>query len=223
VNKTLIATVAALMVSPPVALVTVGAITAGTSSGSGATVCTITAPIDPDTDGPVAAETARVVFPLPAGTWTRTSRFGWRTDPIAGDRRFHAGSDFAAPDGTPIVSVTDGIVLYAGRMDGFGNVIIITSTVDGAPVVFFYGHEWDSGIHVTTGQAVTAGQHIGDVGANGHATGPHLHLEVHPGGRNAPPVNADTWLTTHNAEGITDVNLAPPGQTLCTPDGGGRA
>ena len=62
---------------------------------------------------PVVPETTRIVFPLPEGTWVRTSPFGWRNDPITGERRFHAGSDFAAPDGTPIYAVADGVVVLS--------------------------------------------------------------------------------------------------------------
>ena len=158
---------------------------------------------------PVVPETRQVVFPLPAGTWTRSSPFGWRTDPITGQRAFHAGSDFAAPDGTPILAAADGVVTFAGPSGGYGNLIIIEHTVDGQPVASEYGHMWDNGIHVTVGQTVAAGQHIGDVGSNGRSTGPHLHFEIHPGGANQPPVDADAWLTAHHAQGIQSGDTPP--------------
>ncbi|MFT3799059.1 M23 family metallopeptidase [Microbacterium sp.] len=172
-----------------------------------------------DGGAPVVPETHRLVFPLPEGTWTRTSPFGWRDDPITGERRFHAGSDFAAADGTPILAVADGVVTFAGPSGGYGNLIIIEHTVGGQRVASYYGHMWDTGIHVTVGETVAAGQHIGDVGSDGHSTGPHLHLEIHPGGAAQPPVDADVWLTEHGAQGVTAGNTT---LASCTARGGAR-
>ena len=154
------------------------------------------------TDAPVVPETRRIVFPLPEGSWVKTSPFGWRTDPINGQRAFHAGSDFAAADGTPILAVADGVVISASYTDAGGGVIVIEHTVDGERVASKYIHMWQTGIYVTAGQTVSAGEHIGDVGSSGHSTGPHLHLQIHPGGANQPPVDSDLWLTEHHAEGV---------------------
>ena len=52
-----------------------------------------------------------------------------------------------------------------------------------------------------TGQRIIAGQHIGDVSSSGHSTGPHLHFQVHPGGANQSPVDAEPWLAAHGVEG----------------------
>ncbi|KZE90486.1 MULTISPECIES: M23 family metallopeptidase [Micrococcales] len=164
----------------------------------------------------VVPETTRLVFPLPEGSWVRTSPFGWRTDPITGERAFHAGSDFAAADGTPIYAIADGAVVFAGPSGGYGNLIVIEHTVAGQRVASYYGHMWDSGIYVSAGETVAAGQHIGDVGSNGKSTGPHLHLEIHPGGYGADPVDADAWLTEHGAEGIAAGDAAP---ATCTAGG----
>jgi murein DD-endopeptidase MepM/ murein hydrolase activator NlpD len=170
---------------------------------------------------PVVPETTRIVFPLPEGTWVRTSGFGTRTDPVTGEPAMHTGSDFAAPDGTPILAVADGLVVFAGNVDsGYGNLIIIEHTVDGARIFSAYAHMWDTGIHVTAGQSVTAGQHIADVGSNGKSTGAHLHLEIRPGGAYATAIDADQWLTTQGAEGISAGDTAPP---LCTGTGTGGA
>jgi murein DD-endopeptidase MepM/ murein hydrolase activator NlpD len=166
---------------------------------------------------PVVPETTRIVFPLPEGTWVRTSPFGWRSDPITGERRFHAGSDFAAADGTPIYAVADGVVMRANYTDAGGGVIVIEHTVRGQRVASMYVHMWAHGIHVAEGNTVTAGQHIGDVGSSGHSTGPHLHLQIHPGGADADPVDSDAWLTSHGAEGITGGDATP---AFCTAGGG---
>ncbi|QPE05475.1 M23 family metallopeptidase [Microbacterium schleiferi] len=159
---------------------------------------------------PVVPETTRLVFPLPEGTWVRTSPFGWREDPTTGDRAFHSGSDFAAADGTPILAVADGLVVHAEYSGSYGGLVIIEHTVGGQRVASYYAHMWETGIHVVKGQTVTAGQHIGDVGSSGKSTGPHLHLEIRPGGQGAEAVDSDVWLTEHGAEGVAagDTTLA---------------
>ncbi|MWC00249.1 M23 family metallopeptidase [Agromyces seonyuensis] len=151
---------------------------------------------------PGVPETSRVVFPLPEGTYTSTDSFGWRIDPVTGARAFHAGSDLAAPAGTPILAIADGRVVFAGQRGTYGGLIIIEHTIDGQPVASFYAHMYESGIHVAVGDSVAAGQHIGDVGSAGKSTGPHLHLEIHPGGQTQPAVDALDWLNAHAAGDI---------------------
>lgn len=146
-------------------------------------------------------ETSRIVFPLPEGTWVMTSPFGYRTHPITGQRTLHEGTDYAAPDGTPIYAVADGIVSVAEYSEAWGGHIVIDHTVDGQAVSTGYIHMWETGIHVTVGERVTAGQHIADVGSSGRSTGPHLHFEVRPGGGN--PIDSDTWLKEHGAASQT--------------------
>lgn len=185
----------------PVAEAILTALTRPTSSGGGSD-----AP-------PVVPETTRIVFPLPEGTWVRTSPFGWRIHPITGERAFHTGSDFSAADGTPIFAIADGLVTLAEFSGGYGGLIVIEHTVGGQRVASYYAHMWEYGIHVTEGMTVTAGQHIGDVGSSGQSTGPHLHFEIRPGGQGAEPVDADAWLTDHGAEGITGGTAT---QATCT-------
>ncbi|MGO1664841.1 MAG: M23 family metallopeptidase [Micrococcaceae bacterium] len=158
-------------------------------------------------------ETSRLVFPLPTGSYVHTSSFGPRIDPITGEARLHAGTDWAAPDGTPIFALADGVVVYAGMVDGYSGQITIEHTIGGEKVATKYIHMWAHGIHVTTGDRVTAGQHIGDVGSSGHSTGPHLHFQVHPGGANAPAVDAEPWLAEHGVEGIDAPVGGGPGCT----------
>lgn len=162
----------------------------------------------PDAAKPAVPETSRIVFPLPAGTYTGTDSFGWRTDPVTGAQAFHAGSDMAAPAGTPILAIADGVVSFAGERGTYGGLIIIEHTVGGERVASFYAHMYDEGIHVAVGDSVAAGQHIGDVGSAGKSTGPHLHLEIHPGGEREPAVNAMVWLTEHGAAGLAGAEVA---------------
>lgn len=156
-------------------------------------------------------ETTRLVFPLPTGSYVRTSQFGPRVDPITGEASFHSGTDWAAPDGTAIFALADGLVTYAGMVDGYSGQITIEHTIGGEKVATKYIHMWSHGIHVAAGDRVTAGQHIGDVGSSGHSTGPHLHFQVHPGGGNQPAIDAEPWLAGRGVEGIDAPTGGGPG------------
>lgn len=155
-------------------------------------------------------ETTRLVFPLPVGSYTEASPFGPRVDPITGQAGFHYGNDWAAPAGTPIFALADGVVTYADMVGGTSGQITIESTIDGQPVATIYIHMWADGIFVTTGDHVIAGQHIGDVGSSGHSTGPHLHFEVHPGGSTSPAVDPLPWLAAHQVAGISTPTAGGP-------------
>ncbi|MBF6073742.1 peptidoglycan DD-metalloendopeptidase family protein [Nocardia beijingensis] len=119
----------------------------------------------------------RRTLPMATGTFTVSDTFGSRGGA-------HKGVDLAAPDGTPIFSVSDGRVVAAGPASGFGNWIVVDSVdANGRSYSAVYGHMWDSGVLVRAGDTVTAGQHIGAVGSAGESSGPHLHFEIVPGGR----------------------------------------
>ncbi len=167
----------------------------------------------PATDGNVSApvpQSMDVVFPLPAGTWVMSSPYGDRIHPITHKRTLHEGTDYATPDGTPILAIADGQVTFAGHQNGYGNAILITHTIDSNPVTSLYGHMWDGHLYVKTGDQVIAGQHIADVGSNGRSTGPHLHFEIRPD--SGTPIDPDTWLNQH---GATTLNNAATGPTGC--------
>ena len=102
---------------------------------------------------------------------------------------FHGGLDLAAPLGTPIHAVTDGMVKEAGPASGYGNWIQVQAD-DGT--VTMYGHMAGSGVLVSKGQKVTAGDVIGLVGSEGFSTGPHLHFEVWKNG--STKVDPAPWL-----------------------------
>jgi murein DD-endopeptidase MepM/ murein hydrolase activator NlpD len=118
---------------------------------------------------------------MPVETYRFTSGFGSRWGSL------HAGDDFAAPVGTRVGSLSTGTVVFAGQQSGYGNKVEIRHW-DGT--VSWYAHM--SSIAVRVGQAVTPGEKVGEVGNTGHSTGPHLHLEVHPGG--GGPVDPSPWL-----------------------------
>jgi murein DD-endopeptidase MepM/ murein hydrolase activator NlpD len=111
-----------------------------------------------------------------------TSGFKMRFHPILQVWRAHLGVDYAAPVGTAVRSVGDGVVEFAGVQSGFGNVVKVkhqnqTSTV--------YAHL--SKINVRLGQSVSQGQNVGLVGMTGWATGPHLHFEYRVNGEYQDP------------------------------------
>ena len=112
-----------------------------------------------------------------------TSGFKMRFHPILQRWQAHQGVDYAAPAGTPVRSVGDGIVDFAGVQNGFGNVVILKHRNSQTTV---YAHL--SRINVRRGQNVSQGQNLGAVGATGWATGPHLHFEFRVNGRYQDPL-----------------------------------
>ncbi|MDP3714757.1 MAG: M23 family metallopeptidase [Mycobacteriales bacterium] len=117
-----------------------------------------------------------------------TSRYGYRTHPIYGDRRFHAGIDIGAGSGSPIAAADDGVVVFAGEQSGYGKSVAIShGTEGGRELVSFYAHQ--SAILVNEGQTVRRGQTVGRVGSTGNSTGPHLHFETRLDGSPVDPLN----------------------------------
>lgn len=125
-------------------------------------------------------------FPLAAADDTRASSgFGWRDDPIRHTRRYHAGADIRAQPGTPVMCAGDGVVVFAGRQGGYGNVIYVDH---GGGLITRYAHL--RRIETKKDAVVTAGTRIGQVGSTGRATGPHLHFEVRIDGHPVEPSTA---------------------------------
>lgn len=116
---------------------------------------------------------------------TESSGFGWRDDPIRHTRSFHSGTDFRSHPGTPVVAAGDGVVMFCGRLGGYGNVVDIDH---GGGVVTRYAHL--RRIATRRATAVTAGAVIGQVGSTGRTTGPHLHFEVRIDGAPVSPIAA---------------------------------
>ncbi|MEU8982953.1 M23 family metallopeptidase [Streptomyces sp. NPDC048309] len=137
-----------------------------------------------------AAEAKRLAelaksYSLPTSSYTLTSRFGeagsmWSSG-------YHTGLDFAAPTGTLIKAIHSATVTEAGWAGAYGYRTILTLD-DGTELWFCH----QSSISVSVGQKVATGDVIGRVGATGNVTGPHLHLEVHPGGGDA--IDPMAWL-----------------------------
>jgi murein DD-endopeptidase MepM/ murein hydrolase activator NlpD len=134
-----------------------------------------------------AGQIAKNQWVLPTTGYHLTARFGmagglWSSN--------HTGLDFAAPSGTPIVAVANGKITKTGSAGAYGNQTIET-LADGTEI--WYCHQ--TSIGVSPGDSVTSGQQIGTVGSTGNTTGPHLHLEVRPGG--GDPVDPFGALVFH--------------------------
>ena len=119
-----------------------------------------------------------------------SSQYGYRIHPILGYRKLHAGTDFAAPCGTPITAAADGTVVTAGWGGGFGNLVVVAhGDIGGSSLATAYAHQ--SRLAVSAGQQVSRGQVIGYIGTTGSSTGCHLHLETRVAGT---PVNPMRYL-----------------------------
>lgn len=124
------------------------------------------------------------VLPLPAFSYSLSAGFGaagalWEST--------HTGLDFSAPLGTQIVAVADGTVTEVAYAGAYGIRTILTLE-DGTDI--WYAHQLRPLVY--QGQTIEIGQPIGLVGSTGNSTGPHLHLEVRPGGEG--PVDPMGWL-----------------------------
>jgi len=121
-------------------------------------------------------------FRFPLRHYRITSRFGMRNDPISGGHQMHQGIDLAAPEGTEVFAIADGIVTAAGFDSVYGNYVIITHNNNWTSL---YGHLQK--IDTVLRSEVKSGSLIGRVGSTGQSTGPHLHFELRHGGRSTDP------------------------------------
>ncbi|GGY04526.1 M23 family metallopeptidase [Streptomyces hiroshimensis] len=122
-------------------------------------------------------------FRLPLASYTLTAGFGQAGNMWSAN---HTGEDFAAPTGTPVKAVGGGTIVQAGWAGAYGYRIVLR--LDNGTELWFCHL---SSMVVTSGK-VAPGQLIGRVGATGNVTGPHLHLEVRPGG--GAPIDPLGWL-----------------------------
>lgn len=131
-----------------------------------------------------------------------SSRFSSaRKHPILGRVRAHKGVDYAAPSGTPIRAAGNGSVLFVGKQNGYGNVIILQH---GKDTTTLYGHMSRFAKGIARGQKVQQGDLIGYVGMTGLATAPHLHYEFRVKGVHRDPLS----VTLPKAEPLTGTELA---------------
>jgi murein DD-endopeptidase MepM/ murein hydrolase activator NlpD len=113
-----------------------------------------------------------------------SSVFGMRKHPILKTWRAHRGTDYAAASGTPVRAIGEGVVVFAGRRSGYGNVLEVRHPNG---YVSRYAHLRGFAKTGRRGARVAIGETIGYVGMTGLATAPHLHFEVLVGGRQRDP------------------------------------
>ena len=135
-------------------------------------------------------------FICPLKSYSRiSSEYGWRKNPVTGVNKLHAGTDYAAPGGTPIYAAASGYVQVAGwSSGGYGNYVIIYhgKMSDGNQYSTLYGHM--RSVATSAGKYLQQGEIIGYVGTTGNSTGNRLHLEVWKGGSKANAVNPRGYI-----------------------------
>ncbi len=119
-----------------------------------------------------------------------SSRYGMRTDPFSGKRTMHKGVDFAGKRGSDVLTVASGVVTWAGKRYGYGQLVEINH---GNGYVTRYGHNQE--IVVKEGDSVLKGSVISKMGSSGRSTGPHVHFEVLKKGRQ---INPEKFLSNVN-------------------------
>ena len=135
----------------------------------------------PAPEAPSQPDTGSMLWPA---NGPKTSDYGWRTHPIFGTSRFHAGVDIGAGYGASIYAARSGVVVSAGSQGGYGNAVVIDH---GDGIATLYAHQ--SSVAVYAGQSVSRGEVIGYAGSTGYSTGPHLHFEVRVNGSPVDPMN----------------------------------
>ena len=111
-----------------------------------------------------------------------SSKYGKRNDPFTGKQDFHKGLDFAGKKGSEVIAVGDGVVSWAGKRTGYGNLIEVNH---GNGYSTRYGHNQRHLVDV--GEKVKKGQQIALMGSTGRSTGPHVHFEVLHNGKTVNP------------------------------------
>jgi murein DD-endopeptidase MepM/ murein hydrolase activator NlpD len=129
-----------------------------------------------------SASSTSLSFQLPANGRI-SSNFGSRFHPIDKKIKFHGGIDVAVPTGTRVNSAADGVVEFAGRRGGYGNLVIVRHA-DGRETRYAHLDK----ILVAVGDPVSGGQEIAKSGSTGKSTGPHLHFEVRENGQVVNPM-----------------------------------
>ncbi|MBI2382102.1 MAG: M23 family metallopeptidase [Gammaproteobacteria bacterium] len=115
-----------------------------------------------------------------------SSHFGLRGDPFDGGHAWHEGVDFAGAAGSDVTTTAGGIVVFAGKSAGYGNLVEVSH---GNGMTTRYGHNQE--LLVAVGDIVRKGQVIAKMGSTGRSTGPHVHYEVL---KNGNPMNPKSFL-----------------------------
>jgi len=159
---------------------------AAASSTTDVTVADAAAPAAPNAVPVDAAPSAPVAAPAPATNARISSQFGWRSDPINGETRFHKGMDIAVREGSSVYAPAEGKVVSVGDQAGYGLTVVVQHANG---YQSRYAHLSSS--NVQAGQTVSAGDVLARSGNTGRSTGAHLHLEVLENGN---ALNPENWV-----------------------------
>jgi murein DD-endopeptidase MepM/ murein hydrolase activator NlpD len=172
----------------------------------------------------------RSVIAIPLHYSRMSSPFGWRVHPVLKRKKFHNGTDFSAPSGTPIWACAEGRVTIAGNVGANGNLVAIDH---GDGLQSFYAHLSRFAPGIRVGTKVRKKQVIGFVGSTGRSTGPHLHwgikskgafvdplkYKIQPG--TPPPAryrDALRKLINQQNEALNRIAILPPREALAEVD-----
>lgn len=146
------------------------------------------APVPPAPKPPPSGQTpGRGFLSYPTSLVHITSSYGWRMHPVLRYERLHAGTDFRAYCGTPIMASADGTVVGSRMRGGYGNQVLVNhGTVNGANLMTSYNHL--SRFAVSSGAQVKKGQVVGYSGTTGTSSACHLHFEVYINGATVNPM-----------------------------------
>lgn len=150
-----------------------------------------------------------VQWPLATRDQNITSWFGPRVSPCSGCSSNHRGIDFGGAVGTPIGSISAGVVIDVTPTDqgGLGVHVVVEHRIDGKTTRSVYGHMLAGSLTVEPGDVVLAGEKLGELGNTGASTGPHLHLEIIVEGTHVDPY---TFLKRYADDEDVEVIDRPP-------------
>ena len=117
-----------------------------------------------------------------------TSGWGWRTNPVLHFHEFHKGIDLAVPVGTPVKTIADGRVIYAGWGTGYGKYVKVEHPGGFATI---YSHLSTFKVHV--GEQVKQGEVVALSGNTGWSTGPHLYFQFFVNGKPVNPLDIASY------------------------------
>jgi len=149
---------------------------ATTTAAAAATTATATTGPPPSADAPASSAGKPFINPMGNGAFRLSSKYGYRTHPVTGERKLHQGIDLSARQGTPIYAANAGVVSKVWNNHPYNGNALKIKHADGTSTAYLHMVEPTT---LALGQQVGRGQQVGKVGSTGLSTGPHLHFVVY--------------------------------------------